>query len=613
MSFSKLTKVPLSSWTKRVSTVSMLPSGSNTAQGPSYLRSFTSSTVLQEQQAQTGQDFNNRPQRNNYNNNNNRRHHNRNNNHNNNRHSNNNNRIRSGNNTNRSWKPDLPEDHIRNAFNEDLMEFREKLTLSNQRTARGSASLVDTQAAMNIYTKLKETPGVLAKSDIGALIQGLHTSARVSVKSMSRVISAKRKEAIMQQSDILANYLEIVGNDLLSGRVVTNEFGFMQFFTAYATLNRPNRGLELYERFCKAAESVVEAESDGTVAKQEAVNTDMADLIKNSGKVTGAVFHLLISAGAPFERIENLYEETREHGIGDLNIEHNMIRAFILYDRVTEALKLYSNVLKVYLEDERADYYFGRIHEFFVGDCSDVNVATNFYYEAVENKVPYSVECHPSAVHRLMELAWREHKDLDELINIWAAYLSSVRTYREPNYNVLSYSLFVHFFEAHPVVTNEAYEKLKQIISSYNERQGRMSAIFLNSLLAVAGGKWRDSEVILGIVDSFDMYGLPKKVDSLRIILNSLRGVETEPEIIRSFWNERLALVEENPLEKYDFWALGKACNRTPERIALFVEVWSQYIQENQPTDASLQEILGFFRIPSNETINIAEALESPK
>ncbi|CAN6604528.1 hypothetical protein TRVA0_002S04280 [Trichomonascus vanleenenianus] len=470
----------------------------------------------------------------------------------------------------------------RKAYKREVEDFRELLTLTNQQTKQGADCLVDINAAMAIYNKLREI-GPFTPADIAALIQGIHSTSRTNLKSNARIISDVRRRRMAEESAVLLNYLELIANDIMAGRSKTNMFGLMQLFTCYLTMRNPKRGYELWNSFVNDPATSSEART-----------------LAQSPKVAGAAVDLMVADGRPIEEIEQVYKLCRANGT-NVNLEHALARAYIYYDQVGDALKLFSSLVQLYPNE---DYYLTRVHETFIGDCSDVKIAKAFFYEAIEKKTPYSVSCHPSAIHRLMERLWTETQDVNELFEVWKAYISSLKLgARERTFNILTYSLLTRFFEANPSMTPEAYAYLKKIISTYSNMRFTMTPLFLNTLLTRAA-EWCNADVTLGIVDTFDLYNIPKPFDTYRVILNSLARIEVDEAYIVKMWESRMALSA--PLDIYDYGALAKACSK-PSRHELFKSLY-----EANPFDASnLNNLLQFLGRKYGESAYAVDIVKS--
>lgn len=443
----------------------------------------------------------------------------------------------------------------RKVYKAEINEFRELLTLTNQQTRQGSQQLVDIKGAMAIYQRLNEFAGLFSPADIALLIQGIHSSARTTLKTSASVISDNRVRLMQQQSEILLGFIEIIISDLKEGKSHTNAFGLTQLLTCFVTMKQPQRGYEVWKELA--------FDESGKVTDQS-----IKDLAF-SPKVVGAAIELMISDAKPIEDIEIIYNECRKIN-SSINLEHALARAYIYYDKVTEALRLFSNMVREYQNEE---YYLARVHDTFVGDCSNIEIAKSFFIEAVEKRTPYVVNIHPSAAHRLMERLWIANKDLDEIFEVWKSYLLSVPPgTRERTYNILTYAHLNCFFEAYPSMTPEAYDSLKTIIQTYSEIHSSVSPLFLNTLLTLAS-QWRNADVTLGIIETYDVYSIKKHHDTFRVILNSLGSIPVNNEYIEEIWKARLALLEKEKLESYDFCALAKACNQ-PDRHALFGDLF---------------------------------------
>lgn len=466
----------------------------------------------------------------------------------------------------------------RKAYKQDLQNF--KRLVSTQANSSGNLENNNIKQAMEIYDQHKESQ-LFTPNEISHLIQGIHTNSRRGQKQLANVISARRAMKRQQHSDELMSFMDTIANDIQQDVVKTTDFGMMQMLTSYLTMQNPQKGYEIWEQFLQSS------------------NTS-AQLAK-SPKVVGAVIDLMVAAVKPIEEIENIYKWAGTP-VSDINLEHALCRAYIFYERIPEALKLFGQVVRDYPRD---DYYLSRIHETFVGDCSNVEIAKEFFYEAMSKNTPYSMALHPSATHRLMERCWAANKDVDEIFVMWKTFITNVApTYRERMFNILSYSLLTHFFENNPSMTSDSYAYLKTIISTYSEARQGMSPIFLNTLLTLVP-QWKNSEVTLGIIETFDLFNITKQQDSYRVILNSLENIETEQVLVESIWSSRLQL--DKPLEVYDWGSLAKACNQ-PERHSIFKKL---YLQASIIDEQQINGIRNFLARPYTGTPWAADVISN--
>lgn len=483
---------------------------------------------------------------------------------------------------------------VRNAHSQALLKFSELLTLSNQRSISGSQELADIQGALEIYNELKDLK-LFYPSDVAKLVQSIHASSRMTSAAAMRgkVISEQKKKLMQDQIWLLLNCVEVVGQDILDGRVKINAFGMMQFFSCYATMKDPSRGLHWMNLF------------------KESDNKDLVNLVKQP-KVAGAIVELLIANGSPLEDIETVYKECQ--GASDINLEHTMCRAYLYFGKTTDALKLFNNIISEYNGSAEYDSYFARVHDSFIGDCQDLTIAKAFFQEAVNGSTPYACTIHPSSVHRLIERCWKSNKDFSEILKLWGEYLAVVSNRRERSYNIVTYSLMVHFMEKYPEPNEISYAKLKEIITIYLKNMPSMGMLFLNTVLTNVS-KWKSSQVNEEIIASYDVYGVEKGFDTIRVILNSLQGVSgINLPYIQRLWNERLALSA--PLQVYDFFALAKACERPsePEFINFFVQEVTNFFASGALSQGQMERFKsGLFRyiqVPVHKLDAIRTALK---
>uniref|UniRef100_A0A060T1S8 ARAD1C23342p n=1 Tax=Blastobotrys adeninivorans TaxID=409370 RepID=A0A060T1S8_BLAAD len=393
--------------------------------------------------------------------------------------------------------------------------------------------------AMKIYKGLADK-GLVTAKETATLVRTIHVVFD-NQKRQFQVISFERSKKTKYIASKLLEHLTVITNYLLAGSVITTAFGLMQLFTCYMIMGQPERGIEVWHELIASAQ----------------VSDETKKLAKDP-KVVGAVVELNLALGRTIDEIEAVYNSSREAGFSHANLEHSLARAYILYGHVPEALQLFANMVKTYPKEY---YHLVRVHETFVGDCADVDVARSFFEEAVANQTPYSIQLHPSAILRLMQRQWQRDHSYDDQLEIWSKYMASLRPgMKESRYNVVTYNLITVLVEAYPEPTPEALDKLKELISTYSKHHERISRIFLNTLLSRVAPAWKDTNVILGTISMYEQYGVLNASDSLRVILNSLAFAEVDNSVIDKFWSQRISLENER-VEVYDFSALARACS----------------------------------------------------
>lgn len=427
---------------------------------------------------------------------------------------------------------------------------------------RTSNILMDLEQSMGIYTKLRSA-NPFFPGDIARLLQTLHTSIRISRRDVNKYKSQKRD--ISNDTKKIKSYLLMIAEDMRNGVVKASPWGVIHLFTAFATMEIPQEGLDLWRQL-----------SDPESSK--------CSNVMWSPIVMGSVIDLMTAVNTPFETIEKVYKASKERGESS-NIEQAMIGALIKNDMITDSLELFSRILQVYPDDH---YALVRIHDRFVGDCNDIPTALNFFYEGIENKTPYKAATHPSTVVRLMERIWysASEPDFNKLENVWKTYIANI----PPNMGEWMFNSTVNFYlkafmDHYPSPTAEAVSRLKEIIQFYIKARVNISPIFLNTVLS-AIQPWADRDIVFTIINAFQIYHLPEDVVSCRIILNALENIQVEDSYIVERWN-KLAEAQTKGFHAFDFLALLRACN-DPSREPVFAEIFESLLKLNQIPDATL-------------------------
>lgn len=393
--------------------------------------------------------------------------------------------------------------------------------------------------AVEIFKGLADK-GLVRDVETANLIRAIHLVFD-NQKRQFQIISYERSQKTKYVAGQLLEYLTVITNYILSGSVSSSPFGYMQLFTCYLVMGEPEKGIQVWLELTTSTKV-----------------SDEAKKAAKDPKTVGSVMELNLALGRTIEEIEAVYNSSREAGFSHANLEHALARAYILYGHVPEALQLFANMVKTYPKEY---YYLTRVHETFVGDCADVDVARSFFEEAVGRQTPYPINLHPSAILRMMQRHWQRDHNYDDQLEIWSKYMRSLHPgMKESRYNVVTYNLITTFVETYPEATPEGLDKLKEFIATYSKHHNRISRIFLNTLLSRVAPAWKDTNVILGTISMYEKYGTLNSQDSLRVILNSLAFAEVENSVIEKFWARRMSL-EGNPIEVYDLSALARACS----------------------------------------------------
>lgn len=473
----------------------------------------------------------------------------------------------------------VPNKFKRSAYQEELNIFNDKLNSFNQvDRIRSSNLLFDLDQSMSIYLKIRnENP--FTTSDIARLLQGLHTHIRLTRKQRNKK-KAEHKD-ITQETNTIKSHILTIADDLYNGVVHCTFWGFIHLFTSFATSDCPEEGIALWQKL---------ADPEHSKCANEVWNP----------QVIGAIIDLMNAANTPFEQILKIYETSKANHEGEpsANLEQAMVGALIKNDKIDEAFHLFKSMLKVYPQEQ---YSLSRIHDRFVGDCSDIETALLFFYNGIEKKTPYKASTHPSTVVRLMERIWNNPEapfNLDAVEKVWKAYISSIpRSMGEWMFNTTVHTFLQCFMQTYPTSTPEAVNRLKEIIQFYVTTRVEISPIFLNTVLSSVQ-PWGDADIVFTTIEAFDIYRLPQDPVSCRIILNSFENIPVSEEMIVERW-ERLKKVR-NSVESLDLLALLRACFPS-SREQLFANIFSESLEKGEISDNA---ILGVDRaIAANERL----------
>lgn len=439
---------------------------------------------------------------------------------------------------------------------------------------RNTNMLTDLEQSMNIYTKLRSV-NPFYPGDIARLLQTLHTSVRIARRDANKYKSQKKDNS--DAIEKIKEYFLIIAEDMRNGVVQASFWGVIHLYTAFATMEIPQEGLNLWS------------------ALSDSKNSKCSKLMW-SPVIIGSVIDLMTAVDAPFENIKQVYETSKATGGEASNIEQAMIGALIKNNMIGDALQLFTTMLKVYPDET---YSLVRIHDRFVGDCDDIPTALRFFYEGIQKKTPYQATTHPSTVVRLMQRIWatENEPDFDLLENVWKSYIAST----SPSMGEWMFNSTVNFYlkafmEHYPEPTPEAVSRLKEVIQFYIKTRVNISPIFLNTVLS-AVKPWADRDIVFTIISAFQIYHLPEDFVSCRIILNSLENIDVEQDYIISRWN-KLVDAQKNSrnnnnqpvIQQLDLLALLRACYR-PERELLFTSIFEDLLNRGQLTQKVIYEM----------------------
>lgn len=452
-------------------------------------------------------------------------------------------------------------------YSDEMRLFNDKLNSSSQQVTkiRAASMLMDLEQSMDIYSRLKDA-NPFSPFDIARLLQSLHTNLRVSRREVNRFKSQKIKNE--DKVNRIKSFFLTIAEDLRQGVVQSSEWGYNHLFTAFATMNCPKEGLELWTKLNDREES--------HVAKA-----------MWSAQVVGSIIDLMNLVNTPFETIEKVYMTSKENS-DSANIEQAMVGSLLQNERYTDALALFTRLIEVYPDEP---YALSRIHDKFVGDCKDVPIALNFFFEGIRGQTPYKPIHHPSVIARLMDRIWHSETepDFSKLEEVWKLYIASTpASMGEWMFNNTVNCYMRAFMENYPKPTPEAVAKLKEILQFYIKTRVTITPVFLNTVLS-AVQPWADRDIIFTIINAFEIYYLPQDVVSCRIILNSFENIAVDDATIVNQWHNLLT-AQVKGLNPLDLLALLRACHE-PAREHIFTSLFTALLNQGEISDHTLIEL----------------------
>jgi pentatricopeptide repeat protein len=483
------------------------------------------------------------------------------------------------------------------AHERELAALRQYIALYEQQNANGVENLKDIRPAMALYQNLRDKDVFLSETIIvPRLIQSLHNTTRVGSRAFANDIGFKKVLMNTRVNEFVKTSLEMILNDAISGKIILKPYGVLHALLSFSFMKIPWRGLELYQQMTDPVAS-----------------PDNLRKACEVPKVVGVVINLMSHTKAPIEEMEALFNKCVESGDTNLvNLHEMMIKAYLEYGYTSDALKLFSDMLqnmadpKGIVTRQDYDYHLSHVHDAFVRS-KDVDVALNFFYEGFKGETPYSVSTHYSAVRELINNVWEAHHDIVELNDIWETFLLNAKGYRMNAVNSITYGYLSRFFEHYPTMTDESYAALKSVISFFRN-QFEYESYFLNTILTHSQ-KWQSKlilEEVLALRDVLEKEGTPYNEATYRVILNYVQHVDVSVEFIKGIWGRRTNFPL--PLERFDFWALARACNEVPERLEFFVEEYEEFRQSEAPLQEKVESV-SFIVNPYNGLGNAAASL----
>lgn len=216
------------------------------------------------------------------------------------------------------------------------------------------------------------------------------------------------------------------------------------------------------------------------------------------------------------------------------------------YSRALDALE---HLLKLYESKPpnqlRVLSSLSELHLSFIGSCKDIKIAKHFFDKVIDRDLPYRVVLKVSHVRSLLENCADVNEPFSSLMYFWKVtlkhYTRETRTKQElmnARYATLNNALFSKFFQMFPVLTEESYNKLKELISVYASIMP-VDEYLLNTI--ISNYTWNDRVVFQQLIDNYDVYNVARTPVAYRVALKKLGEIkEFGNEEILKFWNDSM-------------------------------------------------------------------------
>ncbi|OBA22771.1 protein RMD9, mitochondrial [Metschnikowia bicuspidata var. bicuspidata NRRL YB-4993] len=182
------------------------------------------------------------------------------------------------------------------------------------------------------------------------------------------------------------------------------------------------------------------------------------------------------------------------------------------------------------------------LHAAFIGDCKDIKIARHFFTKCVENQLPYHVTLKAPHVQKLMENCVAAEEPFETILDFWkqtlTVYATEPRSSFNARYSIINKAFFSIFFRMYPTLSEEGYNKLKEVIAIYASIKP-MDDFFLNNI--VSNCTWNDKTVFTQIVENYAAHNVTQTPVLYRVILKKMGEIEdfSSAEILRQ-WDASL-------------------------------------------------------------------------
>lgn len=248
-------------------------------------------------------------------------------------------------------------------------------------------------------------------------------------------------------------------------------------------------------------------------------------------------------------------------------------------------------------KDKRASILrsLGELHLSFIGSCKDIKIAKHFFDKVIDMDMPYRVVLKVPHIQTLIENCVETNEPYSSILYFWkttaAHYTSEAgKNHLNSRYTVLNNTFFATFFKLFPELTEDSYNKLKEVISIYANLKP-VDEFFLNTI--VNNYSWNDKVVFQQLVDNYTIYNVNRTPVAYRVCLKKIGEIEafTNEEIL-AYWNTSLTNLDGMKYRYIpiaDWAALRDATimsQYTGERSQFYLKVLDTYKNYHQDENA---------------------------
>lgn len=435
--------------------------------------------------------------------------------------------------------------------------MRIKNSIQDTQNVRELSELVKVHEIMDIYRKYRETQNVNASEPIHAIL----TTIRLRGKVLKPVISKVRRQIMGTQNVILAEYLNEIAEDLLSGRSYASHFALCYMLTAFHTMEDQGQASAVWKRL------------------NEGAKADLSEKL-NDPRVVTAVLRFSDPSVLSLDEVEKLYKETTEKYGQHILSDDALAMGYMRFGEFERAVKVYSMMCSQY-DISRWRGSIVRLHNQILTMCPDPDISKVFFDTAVSDES--FVQLHPSAAAKYVQHYYDAKTDVHGAVDICCRAMKRLASQSGPGSDpkncvgVLAETLKCviqqHYAITGPV--DEAQQLLEKIIVATNSEQ-----IYLNAILSFASKTWPNSQYIADFQHKYFSNSLDLQFDTLRVLLNSSQFLTTQQcsaNQVTEWWRR---LINLKPPQVFDWMSLAKACDN-PERVQFYTDQLAVFKPKN--------------------------------